>query len=216
MMKIFYFLFFITTPFFMFNYAFAEEHNGALEINLEYLAILAGFSGIATFGWGIYQYRQVRLDKRKELFLEITKEFDTSKEFLPAKKILDGWTAAYSVEKGLQPSVTGQFSKNNIDWILSKGYKHRKDLENKYKEKYFQNLKSDDLDESWRLLRESFDALFDFYERLVYLQENKRITKKEMAYFEYYLELAKEDKNVISFLETYKFSWHKDLKYDKK
>ena len=214
-MKIIYLLLFIMIPLFMIDNAFAEQHDKGLDINLEILAIIAGFSGIGTLGWGIYQYRQVRLDKRKEVFLEITKEFDTSVEFLPAKKILDAWAVAYSAEKGLRPSVKGQFSINNIDWILSKGYNHRMALEKKY-EKDFQGLKSDELDESWRLLRESFDALFDFLQRLVYLQENNRITNKEMAYFDYYLNLAKENENIITFLNTYKFSWHKDLKYDNK
>ena len=131
-------------PLFMIDNAFAEQHDKGLDINLEILAIIAGFSGIGTLGWGIYQYRQVRLDKRKEVFLEITKEFDTSVEFLPAKKILDAWAVAYSAEKGLRPSVKGQFSINNIDWILSKGYNHRMALEKKY-EKDFQGLKSDEL-----------------------------------------------------------------------
>ena len=202
--------------FFMFDYAYAEQNNAKLGINLETLAIIAGFSGIGTLGWGIFQYRQVRLDKRKDLFLEITKEFDKSKEFLPAKKILDNWTVSYSSKNGLQPSVKGQFSLANIDWILSKGYVDRKALEQKYHNDYFQYLDERELDESWRLLRESFDALFDFFERLVYLQENNRITNKEMNYFEYYLGLAKKYEHIISFLEIYGFSWHKNLKYDKK
>ncbi len=153
----------------------------------------------------------MRLDKRKELFINLTKEFDSAKELVPAKKILDTWAIAYAKDKGLRAAVKGQFSIINIDWILSKGFNHRKALEENYD---FKGLDEGDLDDAWLQLRDSFDALFDFFEKLVYFQKNNRITNKEMAYFEYYLELAKNEPKIITFLDTYDFTWHKVLKYE--
>lgn len=212
-MKIYYSLIFLLASLFMFDNAFAQQSNDGIGLNLATLAIIAGFSGIGTLGWGIFQYRQTRYDKRKDLFLELTKEFDSSKDFLPAKKILDGWAISYSAKNGLCVTSHGQFSGYNIDWILAPDFRKRKELEAKYKQNIFHGMSEEDLNQAWGLIRDSFDAMFDFYERLLYLQKNKRITPTEMSYFDYYLDLAKKDKDVFAFLDFYNFSWHRKLKY---
>lgn len=170
-----------------------------------------GASGILGLFWGIYQYKEARNDKRKETFFSLTKEFDASEQLYYAKKILDGWALDYSKEKKILFIVSsGPFSSLTIEWILSKGFRHRLEFEQDHVD-YFKDLNPEQRHESWKQLRDSFDSLFDFFERLTYLYNNGRITEKELAYFAYYIDKAKTNDYVLNFLKTYQYTWYKKL-----
>ena len=181
--------------------------------NLNVIQIIlatTGASGIAGLFWGIYQYREGRNDRRKETFFTLIKDFDYSTEMHFAKKILDTWAIDYNKEKGLIVTPDGEFSLGSIRWILSRGFAGRIEFENEHPD-FCINKSDEELDDVWRLLRESFDTLFDFFERLTYLYEGERITAKEIKYFMYYIKAAKTNPEIISFLDDYGFSWHKEL-----
>jgi len=177
---------------------------------IQLILAATGASGIAGLFWGIYQYREARNDRRKETFFTLTKDFDHSKEFHFAKKILDTWALDYNKEKGLFINPDGEFSLRSIRWILSVGFPGRMQFERENPD-FCIDKSDEDLDEIWRLLRDSFDAVFDFFERLAYLYAGKRITTEEIQYFRHYIKAVKNNPEIFSFLDTYDYSWHKKL-----
>lgn len=185
-----------------------EESGETDPVNI--LLAVAGLSGVAGLFWGIYQYRESRNDKRKETFFQLTKDFDSSMEILPAKKILDEWAYHYTKKKGLFISNYGGFHIDTIKWILAPSYDERVEVKKEFKEE-LDGYSEADLDEAWRLLRDSFDALFDFFERLVYLKRNGRITKDELGYFIGFMRIAKNDEDIVKFLDEWEYGWHKEV-----
>lgn len=194
-----------------FNQAFSEDGSDGYEL-VDVLLAIAGLSGVAGLFWAIYEYKESRNDKRKETFFELTGNFDTSKEMLFAKKILDTWTLAYSEKKGRIIDSSGMFGIHLIEWILARGYGDRLKFEKEHPD-IFSKMSKEDLDDAWRELRDSFDALFDFFERLTYLYKNKRITVEEIVYFDYFIKPARDNEKITDFLDYWGYTWHKELIY---
>jgi len=174
------------------------------------LLAVAGLSGVAGLFWGIYQYSESRNDKRKETFFQLTKDFDSSLEILPAKKVLDEWAYDYTKKKGLFISNYGGFHIETIRWILAPTYDDRVKAEKEFKED-LDGYSEAELDQAWRLLRDSFDALFDFFERLMYLKRNGRITKDELGYFVGFMRIAKNNEDIVKFLDEWEYGWHQEV-----
>ena len=90
-----------------------------MDINIDDLIRLffsiAGLSGVAGLFWGIYQYRQSRIEKRKDILFEIVREFDKSEEMNFAKRILDDFQL--KVEDGWLNKF-GFYAKLNLSTIL--------------------------------------------------------------------------------------------------
>jgi hypothetical protein len=170
-------------------------------------------SGIVGLFWGIYQYREARNDRRKETFFKLTEEFDNSRELFYAKKILDQWAFDYLKQKNesnkseLKITPSGAFSLFSIEWILSINFEDRMKFESDNPE-FFVQLSYDDKHEVWLQLRDSFDSLFSFFERLKYLYNNRRITDNELLYFKYYIKNAKDQQHIVHFLNEYEYTWH--------
>jgi hypothetical protein len=62
----------------------ATDTSGVVQV----LVAVAGFSGLFGLFWGIYQYRDGQIAKRKEVLFDLITEFDESEELLLAKLIL--------------------------------------------------------------------------------------------------------------------------------
>ncbi|MGQ0606240.1 MAG: hypothetical protein ACT4OD_04710 [Candidatus Nitrosotenuis sp.] len=196
------------------NQTFSEEDRNAFESFTNLFFTIAGMAAVGTLVWGIYEYREARSDKRKETFIELAETFDSSKDMRFAKKILDTWAYSYSKDKRLYIDPKGIFSLRNIEWILSVGYSGRNDFEAENPDflKSIEELGEEDLDFVWLTLRDSFDTLFFFFERLRYLQKSKRITQDELEYFRYFIDAAKAKSTIVEFLTVYKYRWHTELK----
>ena len=79
---------------------------------IELLIAIAGLSGVAGLFWGIFQYRQTRIEKRKDLLFHLADKFDNDERLIYAKKILD--------DLSLEPKLdwennTNDYHKRNLD-----------------------------------------------------------------------------------------------------
>lgn len=172
---------------------------------------IIGAVGVAGLLWGLWQYRQAKGDKRKEDFFQLAKEFDTSVEMYFAKKILDQWGLDYSKEKGLFTHESGPFHIGTLKWILAEDY----DTKLKYEaghDEFCKGKTDEEKFEAWQKLRDSFDLLFSFFERVAYLYNNNRVKEKELRYFTGYIDNAIDNQDVKKFLDAWGYKWHKDLK----
>jgi len=151
---------------------------------------IAGLSGVAGLFWGIYQYRENRLQNRKETLFELIHEFDNSEKMFYAKKILDG------------------FIYNNIpESKKEQGYFNRKNLV-----QILRNHQNEGVyDKGEILVRASFDGLLDFFDKLGYLYVNKLLKKSELSYFSYYINRARKYDGVVQFSKLYEFRWHSEI-----
>lgn len=157
-------------------------------INL--IAAAAGLSGVVGLFWGIYQYRESRITKRKDTLFQLVREFDRSEQMYLAKKILDGYVYNFpeSMDLGLN-----YFSRENLKNIL----RHHQD--------------ADITDPNEIKVRESFSDLFDFFDRLGYLHSNGIIKERELGYFAYYIDKARNSDGVLEFVKNYEFRWNEQL-----
>jgi hypothetical protein len=193
---------------------YSEANQSQLELFTNLFLAIAGLAAVGTLVWGIYEYREARSDKRKETFIELAEFFDTSKNMKFAKKILDTWAYSYSKERKMYIDPEGIFSYKSIGWILSVGHHGRNEFEQSNIDflESIEKIDDEDLDFVWLTLRDSFDDLFDFFERLRYLQKSNRITQDELEYFRYYIDAAKNMPQIMEFLTVYKYRWQTQLK----
>jgi hypothetical protein len=173
--------------------------------------LIAAMVALAGLFWGLLQYRQTGMDKRKEDFFQLAKEFDTTKEMYFAKKILDTWALDYSKSRGLFVSEGGPFNMHTINWILATGYSCKTAYE-KLNPEFGKDKSDEEMFEAWQFLRDSFDTLFDFFERLTYLYLNNRVKHQELVYFSNYITAAIKNEDVKRFLTTWGYRWHNDLR----
>jgi len=150
------------------------------------IAAAAGLSGVVGLFWGIYQYRESRITKRKDTLFQLVREFDRSEQMYLAKKILDGYVYNFSESMDLGLNY---FSRENLKNIL----RHHKD--------------ADITDPNEIKVRESFSDLFDFFDRLGYLHSNGIIKERELGYFAYYIDKARNSDGVLGFIKNYEFRW---------
>ena len=166
-----------------------ESVSGLIEL---FMAV-AGLSGVAGLFWGIFQYRKSRIEKRKDLLFHLADKFDDDDRFTYAKKLLDD----FSLEpKPGWENDTKDYHKNNFETILN------------------YHFEVPITDAGYIEIRDSFDALFDFFDRLTYLYKLGLIKKEEFSHFSYYLKKAKENENVRNYVDYYEFNWIKELPVD--
>jgi hypothetical protein len=152
---------------------------------------IAGLSGVGGLFWGIYQYRENRIMKRKDILFQLVHEFDRSKEMDPAKKILDGYV--YNFPESMNLGIN-YFTKDNLKQILR--YHHDE---------------PEIVDSNEIKIRESFSTLFDFFDKLGYLFSNGVVKERELSYFSYYINSARESDGVLQFVKNYHFRWNGEL-----
>ena len=174
---------------------FAENGTSILSqdisLLIQLIIAIAGVSGVAGLFWGIYEYRENQKSKRKDILFEVVHEFDRSEEMHFAKKILDGFV--YNFPESFDQLGPNYFSKDNLKQILRSHEDHDitvpKEIE----------------------LRDSFSALFDFFDKLGYLYSNKIIKKHELGYFDYYIDRSRKSLGVLEFVKNYDYRWHDEL-----
>ncbi|MBM3896185.1 MAG: hypothetical protein FJ360_00330 [Thaumarchaeota archaeon] len=162
-----------------------------ISLIIQLVIAIAGVSGVAGLFWGIYEYRENQKTKRKDTLFKLVHDFDISKEMHFAKKILDGFV--YNFPENADVLGPNYFSKDNLKKILRS---HESSMITDPKEIE---------------LRDSFSALFDFFDKLGYLYSNKIIKKRELQYFNYYIERARKSLGVLEFVKNYDYRWHNEI-----
>jgi hypothetical protein len=154
----------------------------------------ASASGLAGLFWGIYQYRETKAIKRKEILFDLIKEFDDpSNKMQYAKLILDRY---YITPKRMWQRKDDQeyYSITNLNRILRKT-----------------SNKDPITDPGETEIRHSFDTLLDFFDKLAYLLSIGIIKQDETLYFDYYIIRAIKQKEVRDYAKTYEFPLFRNL-----
>jgi hypothetical protein len=156
-----------------------------LDLILQILGIVGGIVGALGFFWGLYEYRQTQKVKRQQLLFELIDTFDNEKhKMYQAKRLLDDFTV---------PASGGWYHGGNLNIIL-------------------RNHADKPIDDPGEIqIRESFDALLDFFGKLEYLVQIGLMTKSELSYFEYFLMKSAENKDVRKYTQIYKFPLYNKL-----
>ena len=128
--------------------------------------IIPTVAGIGGLIWGIYTYKETQILKRQEILFPLIKEFDESDKMYYSKAILDDVVI---------PPENG--------WEKQMGYYHISELETILRNHTTRSI----TDHGEAAIRESFDALLDFFAKLEYLFNIGLIKKQEISYFRYYI-----------------------------
>ncbi len=159
-------------------------------------------AGIAAW-FTLFQYMKDERVRRKDTLLPLITEFeDDAHNMNIAKDMLDG----FKYPKGYWkiPNVP-------YDWYqLSQKRIFRK-----------HGIPNDPIRDAGEFeIRNSFDALLDFFGKLGYLLEVKLVKKKELEYFRYYIEKAIDSDSIGLYLSNYEFKLYHyllaKLKYEQK
>lgn len=164
----------------------------ALATLLVAVAGLAGVvGGLGGLFLGIGQYRESQALKRKEILFNLVKEFDETTLLKTAKKLLDNfyldpehsWAKQDSRYYGNR-NLVHILRNHEVEWVSDPGE---------------------------MAVRESIDAILDFFGKLEYLLEVNLIKVQEIVYFDYYLKKASESDAVQKYTEYYKFPLYAKL-----
>ena len=191
-----------------------EGTENVSQINIPVNSIITWFlggSGIATFLWGVYEYRKNRILKRQEILFDLIEEFDRRSETEPtkikiAKDLLDDLTIdenLYNQWKSMKP----EHSKD----LEPRGYYHISNMGRILK--YHGKRNDDDynaidgiiIDYGERIIRECFDELLNYFGKLGYLLDRELIKKNEIKYFDYYIKKAVQNEAVMRYARLYEF-----------
>lgn len=178
--------------------------NGTNPINddrqLLINAIVAG-AGLVSLFIGLRTYQQSQILKKKDILKDILiplmQEFDSQK-FKVAKDILDDVIIRRSQSTDYPDGI---YAKNKLDRILRDHNQAPVILEPETE------------------IREAFDAFLDFLVKLEYLFTIAILNKNEISYFQYFIDKAATNPNVINYIKIYNFpltgKLHPSLSSDK-
>jgi hypothetical protein len=147
--------------------------------------LIAAIAGVTGLFWAVFQYRQGQIERRKTTLFELVEDFDSSDAIKPAKMILDDYYL--NSQDGWQVKSDRYYGRENLKLIL-------------------RDHKTQPVSDPGEIaIRDSFDALLDFFSRLGYLMDIKLVKKKELTYFRYYIERAKTNPAVKQYTGIYEF-----------
>lgn len=158
----------------------------------EIITAIASMSAVGAIIFGIFQYKKDQINKKKDILFPLIEEFDDDcKKMDLAKKLLDEYK--YKLEGGLHS--------------MEEGYYYR--IEN---EAIFRHHVPGGINDPRETeVRESFDALLDFFGKIGYLLDVGLLNKKEIGYFEYYINKASKSKSVGTYITNYDFPLYRKL-----
>lgn len=147
--------------------------------------------------------QELNLQRQKMLF-DLTNEIDSSenseKMFL-AKAILDNLSCdipSYDEKWGSSNKEVFDYYSTHYDQL---------DLNHILRDHYPQPI----TDPKEKAIRQSFDALLDYFCRIEYMYKTRIITEQELNYFRYYILKIKDNKAVMEYLKRYKFPLSDDF-----
>lgn len=164
-------------------------------MSIELTSLLPIGIGIAGSALALATYRTNQILKRQEILLPLIRDFERSDNNLRHAKGILGYYVL----------------KRNEGWNLEKNYYSKQNLRRilRYHEPgEIQNGEVIDgpvNDQGEIEIRNSFTALLDFLGTLGYLLDIGVITPKEVRYFQYYINEAKNDPAVVRYAQLYNF-----------
>jgi hypothetical protein len=161
-----------------------SEFSQLITIGVGVSAIVAGF-------YGIQEYRENRIQQRKTSIFALVKEFEDKKELSLAKKCLDSFYAEPKREWANQSPR--YYGKENLKHIL--------------RDHGAESVS----DPGEKEIRESFDALLDFFGKIWYLLDTRLMEDKELDFFTYYLDKAANSPAVQAYVKVYPFPLYDKL-----
>ena len=163
------------------------------------VTIVSTMVAISTGLYGYITNRKNQTLKRQEIIFPLIEEFEKKKGIFYAKELID------NVPIRIDPSEK-EFIDNPFKLTDSKGVKvyHTSDLS---------KLTESILDEDVLLIKFIMDSLLNFFGKLGYLIDNKLITKNDISYFLYYIEEAKDNKDVRLFATDFGYELFAVLLY---
>jgi hypothetical protein len=178
------------SPHFYYNTVFSTNNSSpsATTESIKYditpiiAALIAGAVALAGFFWGLITYKKDQNLRRKDVIFPLINEFDESKNMKIAKYLLDD----KKIERGPDWEWPDEFYRKQYLSIILRDHKEKE-------------IK----DAGEFAIRESFDALLDFFLKLEYLLETEIIKQKEIIYFKYYLDKISDEKAVIKYIDAY-------------
>jgi hypothetical protein len=161
----------------------AEPNSTSLQI----ASLLTALVGIVGLIFGIYQYGQAQKVKRQQILFELIHEYNYSEEQRLAKRILDDFYVDKDLKKrGIQFKQPNEYYYvSHLGQILR--WHGRESIE----------------DPGEEVIRESFDALLEFFGKLEYLLELGLIKKNELLYFDYFLRKTLDNEAVRKYARDY-------------
>lgn len=168
----------------------------AINIIPVLVGLFVGAFGIIS---ALFTSSENRRLKRQEIILPLMREFDENKKIYYAKELIDGVSIQLKHDNETisdMPINLKYFDKNKIL---------------RYKEDYLRFLLAGhphqevELNQDEVIVRTIFDALLSFFGKLGYLMDTHNITKKELGYFMYEIQNAKDNWAVIQFTINLKY-----------
>jgi hypothetical protein len=145
--------------------------------------------GLITAAIGLGTYRQNQTLKKKDIMKDIIKplmiDYDSDK-FKIATDLLDNKDVPYNVD-----GEEKHYTNKNLNRLLRNRLDSPEDV----------------LTDSEKKVREAFDAFLNFLVKLEYLVSIGLLNKNDhgLDYFSYFIVLAAEHKEVLRYMETYRF-----------
>jgi hypothetical protein len=169
-------------------------------VSVELTSLLSVGIGIAGSALAFVTYRTNQILKRQEILLPIIRDFERSDNNLRhARRILEHY-------------ILNQGKKGNEGWdIKEPNYYSKKNLCKILR--YHEAGKKQDVegvdgpvdDQGEMEIRNSFAALLDFLGALGYLLDIRVISPKEVRYFQYYINEARNDRAIVRYAQLYNF-----------
>jgi hypothetical protein len=168
-------------------------------ITLATTLIPTAVGGVGAF-WGIFTYREGQKLKRKEILFPLIDEFDKAHKMFLAKAILDDFTCSL-------PDSQEELAQ--LGKITIKDYKHPDQLkelyhvDNLYITLRYHKDEGDVTDLRELCVRESFDAIIDFYAKLEYLKRIGLLKEEELEHFKYYYDKLVDSEAIRKYVTKY-------------
>jgi len=167
------------------------------------IAIITSIIAIIGFVKGLKEYKNNNRIKKAEFLEKLIDEFNDNKMFL-AKRVLDDFYIDVELS-GNETDVEIIEKSNKISIEDVEYVKKIKNILRNHKEEVILNPVE-------HRVRQSFDDLLDFFEKLVYYFELELISPKELKYFKYYIEKCFEISGVKDYAKNYGFKEFTKLK----
>lgn len=168
-----------------------------------------GIVGIATFLWGLKQYRDGRIQKRQETVLSLIQKFKNSKEMKLAKHLVDNFEAhevdTWNLKRGKIATTPNYYHKRHFKEIL----RYHNELPSNPDDSLGHDREVSDNGE--HDIRNSLDSLLEFLGYVGYLMNIGLITRREAEYFDYYVKKIIEDEWSMRYVRIYKFTMFRML-----
>jgi hypothetical protein len=172
-------------------------------------SILTAIVGVVGGFFGAITYIRNQILKRQEIIIPLMEEFDENKKIYYAKELIDRVSIQLKCDNDVIESIPFVLKHVDKDTILTYehfhlnlflvGYHYVAEGKEEAEQEgpRYSKLSQDEI-----IIRTMFDSLLNFFGKLGYLVDIGVITNKELGYFLYYIEKARDDPAVRCFAKN--------------